>query len=105
MLMWTILGSLDQRPGVADRLVEGEPAARETDPVGVIEYIRPFEVFSHLCDIAEVKGGDAYLMSEGVGSIGVRSEGLDPHSHRKQPAGNVFARITERTGDDAQVGG
>jgi hypothetical protein len=100
-----VLRSLDQHSRVVDRRVKRETAAGEADPVGVVEYVRPFEVGSHLLGVAEVERSGAHLTSEGVGPVGSRGQGLDPHPHRQQPVGDVLACVAKRTGDDAHAGG
>jgi len=40
------------------------------------------------------------LAAEGVGSMGISGEGLEPHAPGEKFAGDIFAGIAEGPGDD-----
>ena len=42
------------------------------------------------------------MAAEGVGSIGMSGEGLEPHAPGEKFAGDIFAGIAEGPGDDVE---
>ena len=42
------------------------------------------------------------MAAEGVGSIGMSGEGLEPHAPGEKFAGDIFAGISESPGDDVE---
>ena len=81
------LGGLEQRPGVLDREVEGDPAMGVPHPVGVVEDACSLHRAAQPFGIREVQGGHLHPAAEGV--LRIRAAGLwvDPNYRRG------FARV------------
>ena len=98
-----VFRGLDECPGVLNGLIESDLAARKANPVGVVKDLCSLQVVDQCHWVVEAERGDADLLSEGVGAVGMSSEGLDRFSHRKKSLRDVFAGVSESPCDHTQA--
>ena len=95
----SLLGPLQEGPGVPEGLVEGHPPIGESNPIGVVEDLCAAEAGCQGGGIVEGVGYDAHLPAEGVGPARVSGQGAHLATRLQEPAGDGPPCVAEGSCD------